>query len=604
MPQRFKGTFRFSEPAPSSPRGHRTFETLATQEMGAAVRWSAEIDPERIVLRPRIQPAIAVVGLVILLLISFGMAFLWVTLQEDSLSEPAPGKGSVGAFVVAFAAALLLWLLLNGLAARRAKRNRRHFRLSDVVNVEVAGRDVSFAALASSGATYLIFGGQLQADSAPSPQLERARATLMSVLKARLGALALTRGPSPLEIGECVLVQFRAANGQQAAAMAELLPGSRAVVRDREREASEGEEQDAAKFARRLKAATPRVWVNWLLIGLNAAALLATLADRSAGSSWLLWGANYGPLTTSGQWWRLLTGCFVHVDLGLGIVMMCFLLQAGGLVERLFGSRFYFALYLASGVAGNLVSIWVNPGRYSAGASAAILGVGGALAAYWARRCEKLPPNVLAPFGLSALILLSCFLNAMTDDGPRVPLSGSVGGFLTGLILGWVAARPLDFAERENLALRRATALALVSALLVSGLFLKVLAARVPSSEADANRALATMRLARHGDPAAQSMLGLQFANGQGLPKDVRAAAAWYRRAAQQGDVKAQRELGLLLAGHPFGIPHNDVEAYQWLTVAGDDNTELALRTLRPMMKEADISKAQKLAAEFRTRKQ
>jgi len=196
------------------------------------------------------------------------------------------------------------------------------------------------------------------------------------------------------------------------------------------------------------------------------------------------------------------------------------------------------------------------------------------------------------------------FLSAMAADGPRVSLSGSVGGFLAGLILGWVAARPLDCAMRENLALRRATALALVSALLLSGLFLQVRAARVPAREADANRALATMRLARQGDPAAQGMLDLQFANGEGLPKDLRAAIAWYRRAAQQGDVKAQRELGLLLAGHPLGIPQNDVEAYQWLTVAGVDNTELALRILHSTMKETDISKAEKLAAEFRTHKQ
>jgi membrane associated rhomboid family serine protease len=509
------------------------------------------------------------------------------------------------AFLVAFTVALLLWLLINGLAARRAKRNTRNFRLSDVVNVGVAGRYVGFAALVPSGATYSISGGQPQADCAPSAQLEQARGTLMSVLKARLVGLAPARGSSPLDIGECVLVQFRAANGQQAAAMAELLPKTRAVVRDWERESSEREEQDAAKFARRVTAATPRVWVNWLLIGLNAAALLAKLADRTAGSSSLLWGANYGPLTASGQWWRLLTGCFAQVDLGLGIVTMCLLLLAGGMVERLFGSGFYFALYLLSGVAGNLVSIWESPWRYSAGGSAAILGVGGALAGYWARRCEKLPRNALAPCGMWVLMLVSYFLT-MTADGPSPPvsLSGCVGGFVSGLILGCVAARPLDFAKRKNLALRRATALALVSVLLAGGLFLQVRASRVPTREADANWALATMRLARQGDPASQYMLGLQFAKGEGLPKDLRAAIAWYRRAAQQGDVKAQRELGLLLAGHPLGIPQNDVEAYQWLTVAGGDNTEQALRTLRPTMKESDIRKAEKLTAEFRTRKQ
>ena len=426
----------------------------------------------------------------------------------------------------------------------------------------------------------------------------------MSVLKARLGGLAPASGSSPRAIGECVLVEFRAANGQQAAAMAELLPRTRAVVRDREQEASEREEQDAAKFARRLKAATPRVWVNWLLMGLNGAALLATLADRGAGSSWLLWGANYGPLTASGQWWRLLTGCFAQADLGLGFLTLALLLQVGGMVERLLGSRFYLALYLVSGVAGNLVSIWVSPWRYSAGPLVAVLGVGGALAGYWARRCEKLPPKVLAPFGGWVLVLVSYFLSVMTDDGPSESLSGPAGGFLVGLILGWVAARPLDFAKRESLALRRARALALVSALIVSGLFLQVRAGRVPAREADAFRALATMRLARHGDPAAQCRLGLQFASGEGLPKDLRAAIAWYRCAAQQDDVKAQLELGLLLAEHSLGNSKNGVEAYQWLTVAGGNNAKPALGVLRHTMTEVDIRKAERLVAGFRTRKQ
>jgi hypothetical protein len=76
--------------------------------------------------------------------------------------------------------------------------------------------------------------------------------------------------------------------------------------------------------------------------------------------------------------------------------------------------------------------------------------------------------------------------------------------------------RGAGFCWRNQFDSWRSTALALVSAPLVGGLFLKVRAARVPAREADANRALATMRLARHGDPAAQGMLGLQFAHGKG----------------------------------------------------------------------------------------
>ena len=66
----------------------------------------------------------------------------------------------------------------------------------------------------------------------------------------------------------------------------------------------------------------------------------------------------------------------------------------------------------------------------------------------------------------------------------------------------------------------------------------------------------AGMRYARVGAdggvPAAQLMLGKGYYFGEGLPRDMAQALAWFRKAAANGDAEAQHELatdaGLLAA--------------------------------------------------------
>lgn len=57
---------------------------------------------------------------------------------------------------------------------------------------------------------------------------------------------------------------------------------------------------------------------------------------------------------------------------------------------------------------------------------------------------------------------------------------------------------------------------------------------------------------------------------GQGFPRDMAQAAAWYRKAADQGDVEAQGTLGLLYSMGQ-GVAQNDVEAYFWLDLAASE---------------------------------
>ena len=54
---------------------------------------------------------------------------------------------------------------------------------------------------------------------------------------------------------------------------------------------------------------------------------------------------------------------------------------------------------------------------------------------------------------------------------------------------------------------------------------------------------------------------------GKGFPRDMTQAAAWYRKAADQGDPGAQGTLGMLYAVGQ-GVERSDVEAYYWLDLA------------------------------------
>ena len=124
-----------------------------------------------------------------------------------------------------------------------------------------------------------------------------------------------------------------------------------------------------------------------MLFGACIAVYLATaLASQSpdiSGEVSLHYGANFGPYTLSGQWWRLFTYMFLHGGAMHIFFNMWCLWDLGQLCESLYGRWTYAAIYLITGVSGGLASAawnW-NPGVASVGASGAIFGLAGALIA-------------------------------------------------------------------------------------------------------------------------------------------------------------------------------------------------------------------------------
>lgn len=86
-------------------------------------------------------------------------------------------------------------------------------------------------------------------------------------------------------------------------------------------------------------------------------------------------------------------------------------------------------------------------------------------------------------------------------------------------------------------------------------------------------------RLAAEGHVRSQFMMGTIYEQGLGVPKDLAAAARWYRKAGEGGNDSAQYNLGIL---YQFGrgVPKDAAKAAHWLRLAADQGHERAQNSL------------------------
>jgi TPR repeat protein len=83
--------------------------------------------------------------------------------------------------------------------------------------------------------------------------------------------------------------------------------------------------------------------------------------------------------------------------------------------------------------------------------------------------------------------------------------------------------------------------------------------------------------MAAQGNAQLQHQLGLMYLNGDGLAKDLTAAAQWLQRAAEQGVAPAQSVLGLMYAAGA-GVPKDEIEALAWFMVAAQAGEPEAMK--------------------------
>lgn len=189
----------------------------------------------------------------------------------------------------------------------------------------------------------------------------------------------------------------------------------------------------------------------YLLLGINCAVYLWMVLSGVSPSEpstrdLVHFGATNAILILQhGEWYRLITATFVHVGLLHIATNMWCLWNLGLLGEPLLGPFGLVAVYLITGIAGNLLSLLLNVlmrDGYSvgAGASGAVFGIAGILIVLLSNKKLPIPWSELKRLRKSVIwfAVLNLLIGGATLFVPviRIDNFAHLGGFLSGLALG------------------------------------------------------------------------------------------------------------------------------------------------------------------------
>ena len=146
---------------------------------------------------------------------------------------------------------------------------------------------------------------------------------------------------------------------------------------------------------------------------------------------------NHGALlgfavTHYGQWWRIVTGGFLHGGDWHILLNMVALLQLGTAVEDEYGKTRFLLIYFLSLVGAGLAVVYAAPYDITVGASGAIFGLFGAYLAFALRLGKRGRGMIMQVLPILAINLVFTFAV------PSISKAGHVGGLIVGLLAGLV----------------------------------------------------------------------------------------------------------------------------------------------------------------------
>lgn len=197
-----------------------------------------------------------------------------------------------------------------------------------------------------------------------------------------------------------------------------------------------------------------------LLVVINVAVYLWTVgqagsatanADAALFQDWAL----VPVLVAAGEWWRVLTGAFLHFGpIHLVFNMLALWLLARDL-ELVLGKGRFLAVYLVSLLGGAASVMLFSPvGALVAGASGAVFGLMGAVAVVLRRLRRPTGPVI-------GLILINVIISFLV---PNISLAGHLGG----LVVGALATVALVYAPTRHRRVVQAGALGALTVALVT----------------------------------------------------------------------------------------------------------------------------------------
>jgi membrane associated rhomboid family serine protease len=177
-------------------------------------------------------------------------------------------------------------------------------------------------------------------------------------------------------------------------------------------------------------------YVTLILVALNVVGFILqgfplTTSDLNTNKFTGDYASFNAPIAYFHEYYRLLTGAFLHVAIWHIAVNMLALFLVGPALEAMLGRARFIALYLLSAIGGNVLAYVVkDPSYVSVGASGAIYGM---FAAYWvlARRVRADTSAITGTIVLNLIITVSF---------PGISLFGHLGGLIIGALLGAVFA--------------------------------------------------------------------------------------------------------------------------------------------------------------------
>lgn len=187
-----------------------------------------------------------------------------------------------------------------------------------------------------------------------------------------------------------------------------------------------------------LKAGTP---LTKILIGVNVTIWLVaffwgdTLGIQTPyfnnAQLVLFSGMKVNELVAAGEWWRLISSQFVHLDV-MHIAFNAYgLYVLGPMVERFYGWKRFLTLYLASGTAGGLASYYFVSAP-SGGASGAIYGLVGVLLVFGIKYRNELPKRVSKALTMGMLPWVAFSIGIGFLDSLPMDNGAHLGGLFSG----------------------------------------------------------------------------------------------------------------------------------------------------------------------------
>jgi membrane associated rhomboid family serine protease len=185
----------------------------------------------------------------------------------------------------------------------------------------------------------------------------------------------------------------------------------------------------------RMRDGTQAPIATGVLVAINVLVFIAEMAQgvglRGLGGSDLAQdGAIVGPPIADGEWWRLVTGGFLHanlIHLGFNMYLLWIL---GGAFERYAGPWRLLAVYFSALLWGSAGALLLAPDSLTVGASGAVFGLMAAL-----YLLERQRGVALLGSSVGVLLLLNLVI---TFAIPGISIGGHIGGILGGAAAGYV----------------------------------------------------------------------------------------------------------------------------------------------------------------------